>query len=155
MITQQLVSWTIPIIAATLALIGILQYFTARKQWQTMNNQAVFELFYERYEIYQELRGIADRARTGHADREMFLKTAEALEKAQFLFGQDMVAYLKQFAESLSDLECVVSEISRSQGSEVKGHLNEQRRLKNQMETFFTEGTALFSGYLRFDNKML
>jgi hypothetical protein len=149
-----LANWITASLAATVVLIGVLQYLTACKQWQTTNNQAAFDLFEERYEIYQELRDIADRARAGHADREMFAKTAEVLERAQFLFGQDIVTYLKQFAESLSDLECVASEIGRGQGSEVKGYLDEQRRLKNQIETFFTEGTALFSGYLRFDNKI-
>jgi hypothetical protein len=151
---QDLALWATLAVAAFVGVVGLLSLLTAQQHWRAEHNRAVFELFDERYDIYQQLRDIASMVKTGHADREMFTSATEALEKAQFLFGQDVVSYVRQFAENVRTLECVASEIGRAQGSEIKANLAEQKRLKEEIHNFFVEGTSVFSGYIRFDQKI-
>jgi len=151
---QELAMWATVGVATFVGVVGLLNLLTARQNWRADHNRAVFELFDERYDIYQQLRDVAGMVRAGHADHEMFATSVEALERAQFLFGEDVVAYIRQFAENISNLECVASEIGRAQGAEMKASLAEQRRLKDEIQRFFVEGTALFSVYIRFDHKV-
>jgi hypothetical protein len=60
------------------------------------------------------LHEVAAVVRSGEVNREMFIKAAEALERAQFLFGKEVVSYVRQFIELVSNLECVNSEIGRA-----------------------------------------
>jgi hypothetical protein len=151
---QDFALWAAVAVAMSAGIVGLLSLLTAQRIWRAEHNRAVFELFDERYSIYQQLRDIASLVKAGQADREMFVSATEALEKAQFLFGQDVVSYIRRFAENISNLECVASEIRRVQGSEIKANLAEQKRLKDEINGFFVDGTALFSGYIRFDQKV-
>jgi hypothetical protein len=148
------VLWATAAVALSVGVIGVLSLLTAQQIWRAEHNRAVFELFDERYSIYQQLRDIASLVKTGQADREMFASATEALEKSQFLFGQDVVSYIRRFAENIGNLECVASEIRRVQGSEIKANLAEQKRLKEEINGFFVDGTDLFSRYIRFDQKV-
>jgi hypothetical protein len=151
---QDFTLWVTVAVAIIIGMVGAISLITAQRIWRAEHNRAVFELFDERFSIYQQLRDIASLVKADQADREMFASATEALEKAQFLFGQDVVSYIRRFAENISDLECVASEIRRAQGSEIKANLAEQKRLKEEINGFFIDGTALFSGYIRFDQKV-
>ena len=153
--TQDLTAWLGLGIAAFVALVGLLNLLTARQQWRTANNRAVFDLFQKRYEVYQESREIVSRMTgSGKADSMMFVKAAEAAERARFLFGDDVVAYLRQFADSIRDLETFCQEQPSLQGDDMKRNLGAQRQLKNTLEEFRTKGPALFSQYICFDQKI-
>lgn len=143
------------VIAAFVAFIGWLQWRTARLQWKTTHNRAVFDQFERRYKIYKTLRKVVGLVGSGRADQELFVKAAEAAEEAQFLFGDDIVDYLKQFTNDLLLLESLVTEQRDASGSELKNNLDEQRQLKNRIEEFRTAGKALFSEYIRFDQKVI
>ncbi len=151
---QDFALWATLAVATFVGVVGLISLLTAQQHWRAEHNRAVFDLFDERYDIYQQLRDIASMVKTGHADREMFASATEALEKAQFLFGQDVVSYVRQFAENVRNLECVASEIGRAQGGEIKANLAEQKRLKEEIHNFFVEGTSMFSSYIRFDQKI-
>jgi hypothetical protein len=98
---QHLTAWLGLGVAALVAVIGLLNFLTARQQWRTANNRAVFDLFQKRYEVYQEFREIVRWVTgSGKADSMMFVKAAEAAERAQFLFGDDLVRYLRQFTDT-------------------------------------------------------
>jgi hypothetical protein len=141
-------------LAALLVFVGLLHWMAARQHSRAVHNRAVFDLFDERFDIDQQLHEIAGLVRAGQADREMFLKAVEALERAQFLFGKEVVSYVRQFTELVSNLECVTSELGRAQGVEIKAYLAEQRRLKDEVQRFFVERTRLFAAYIRFDQKI-
>jgi hypothetical protein len=151
---QEVSMWITLGIAALLVLVAILHFLAARQYSRAIHNRAAFDLFDERFDIYQQLHDVAGMVRAGQVDREMFIKAAEALERAQFLFGKEVVAYVKHFTELVSNLECVASEIKRTQGAEMKANLAEQRRIKDEVQGFFVDGTALFSAYIRFDQKI-
>jgi hypothetical protein len=142
-------------IAAVVAFIGCLQWRTARLQWKTTHNRAVFDQFERRYTIYKALREVVGAVtRSGSADQKLFVNAAEAFEEAQFLFGDDIVAYLKQFTNDLLLLESLVTEQSEANGPGLANNLKEQDRLKDRIQEFRTTGKALFSVYIRFDQKI-
>ena len=134
---------------------GFLQWRTARLQWRTANNRAVFDQFQRRYEVYQEFRDIAGMVTSsGRADLKMIVKAADAAERARFLFGNDVVAYLAQLTNDLRDLRICVSEFEGLQGAERQNNLEEQRRLKDKIEEFRTKAPTVFASYMRFEHKI-
>lgn len=152
---QHLTAWLGLGVAAFVAIIGLLNFLTARQQWRTANNLAVFDLFQKRYEVYQEFREIVRLVTgSGKADSMTFANAAEAAERAQFLFGDDLVGYLRQFTDNIRDLENYCQEQAGLQGDDLKRNLEAQRRLKNNIEGFRTKGPTLFSQYIRFDQKI-
>jgi hypothetical protein len=153
---QLLPAWLSLGVAIVVAFIGFLQWRTAREQCRTANNRAVFDLFQRRYEVYQEFRYIVG-VLTGSVpkDSKVWMKAAEAVEKAKFLFGDDVVAYLDQFRDDIRDLENCVKEIENLQGSDQQKNLEKQCRLRNSIEEFRTKGPTLFARYIRFDHKII
>jgi hypothetical protein len=143
------------VVAAFVAAIGLLQYLTARKQWRTAHNRAVLDQFERRYQIYKELREVVGSiVGSGRATQENFVKVAEAAERSKFLFGDDVVAYIDQFVRDVLELSSLVSEFEGTQGSERDANLKAQRRLKDSIEKFRTDGTTLFARYIRFADKV-
>ncbi len=70
----------------TPALQGGASIFAGRPQ------PAIYDLFDERFYIYQQLHEVAGLVRLGEAYRETFIKAGDALERAQFLFGKEIVS---------------------------------------------------------------
>ena len=114
--------------AVAVAVIGYLQFRTARLQWRTAHNRAVLDQFERRYKVYKMLRGLI-RAIQGSSDaaHEGFLKAQEAAERAQFLFGDDVVSYVNQLLRDITDLSTVIAE--RNDGMSVD-------ELKTELEGF-------------------
>lgn len=142
-------------VALFVAAIALLQYFTARKQWRTTHNRAVLDQFERRYEVYRALREIVGSITgSGRATQDNFIKAAEVAERTRFLFDDDVVTYVDQFVNDVRDLSSLVSELPGAQGAERKKNLDAQRQLKDRIEKFRTEGTALFARYIRFADKI-
>jgi hypothetical protein len=151
---EQWPGWIGVAMAAFVALIALLQWRMARAQWRTAHNRAVFDQFHERYDIYQEFRDIVGIVMaSGSSDLNVRVKAAEAAERAQFLFGDDIVTYLRQVTSDLRDLESIAQQ--RLRGADLSRNLAEQQRLKNRIEQFRTRAPNLFSAYMRFDQKKL
>jgi hypothetical protein len=152
---EHLLPWLTLGIAAFVAVIGALQFLTARKQWQTANDRAVFDQFKSRYEVYREFRDVVVKVTGGHIDQATWLKAAEAAERAQFLFGDEIILYLNQFVRELTDLQCLIAELeATTQADARKKNLEEQRRLRNKLQEFRNIGPLLFGKYIRFDRKL-
>jgi|SRR5712671_6662363 len=146
---DQLPSWISIGIATVVAFMGFLQWRTARQQWRTANNRAVFDQFQRRYEVYQEFRDIASMVTL-----KMIVKAADAAERARFLFGDDVVAHLAQLTNDVRDLQICVSEFDSLQGGERQNNLDEQRRLKDKIEEFRTRAPTVLASYMRFEHKI-
>jgi hypothetical protein len=142
-------------VAIVVAFIGFLQWRTAREQGRTANNRAAFDQFQKRYEVYQEIRDIALKVRgSRRADEKMLHEAVETSERARFLFGDDVIAYLAQFSDDVRDLAGYIAEESNLQVADRKNNLDEQRRLINRIEEFHTKGPTLFGSYIRFAHKI-
>jgi len=152
--SKDLLPWLTFGIAGFVAFIGVLQYWTARKQWQIANDRAAFDQFKNRYEVYQDMRDVVVKVVGGHISQETWMKAAEAAERAQFLFGEDVTSYLNQFVKDLTELQCLKSEQEMTKGEGRTKNIQEQRRLSNKLEEFRTAGPPLFGKYIRFDRKL-
>jgi hypothetical protein len=120
-----------------------------------VNQRTVLDFVERRYAVYQEFRETVTRVTgSGRADSALSFKAAEALERAQFLFGDDVVQYLQRFTNSVCDLECYCAEQAGLQGDDLKRNLEAQRRSKDAIEEFRSTGPALFGRYIRFDQKI-
>jgi hypothetical protein len=143
------------LVAAIVAVIAFLQYRTARQQWRTANNHAVLDQFERRYAIYTAFREvIGSIVGSSHAAHDGFIKAAEAAERAKFLFDDDVVSYVDQLVRDVSDLSNIVRERNdETHGDDLKKNVQEERRLRDRIEKFRTEGTELFARYIRFPDK--
>lgn len=143
------------LVAVFVATIGLLQYLTARKQWRTAHNRGVLDQFERRYQVYKELREVVGAiAGSSQAAHDGFIKAQEAAERAKFLFGDDVVSYVNQLVRDVTDLSSVISELKEAQGEERSAGLKAERRLRDSVEKFRTEGTELFAHYIRFADKI-
>jgi hypothetical protein len=110
-LTTELIPLINLLIAVFVAVIAGFQWRTARLQWKTTHNRAVFDLFERRYTIYKTFREVQFIViQSGQADRISVTKALAAAEEAQFLFGDDILNYIKKFTEDLTLLECLAAE---------------------------------------------
>ena len=82
-------------------------------------------------------------------------KVAEALEKARFFFGIEVIQYLERFVEAVRDLNCYGQEATATQNATEKSDaLKKSQEAKNKIERFREDAPALFAPYMRLDQKM-
>jgi hypothetical protein len=142
-------------VATVVAVIGFLQWRTARLQWLAAHNRAAFDLFNKRYEIFLVFRTVvAAVVAKGRVGPELEIKAGEALEEARFLFGKDVMSYLDGFKSDMTSLNVRVAEIESAQGPDRTTNLAQQRFFKNKIEAFRTTGIDLFAQYIQFDQKI-
>jgi len=147
---MQILQWIVA--AGTAVFVATIGYF----QWRTAQQKVVLELFDRRHEIYREIReAVARITGSGRADLDIEIKVAEALERARFFFGIEVIRYLEQFVEAVRDLNCYGQEATATQNAiEKSGALKKSREAKNKIERFREDAPALFAPYMRLDQKM-
>jgi len=145
-------------VATFVALIGLLQFLTAREQARTANNRAVLDLFEKRYAVYEGIRSVVGKVLThGSANMQkmqVFMEAAVVAEKAKFLFKEDINGYLKQFLDDLTRLECLESERKTLQHDGEQKNLNSQQQIRDRIALFYKDGAQRFAPYIRFDHKL-
>jgi hypothetical protein len=86
-----------PAIAALAIVIGVMQ-------WRTAHQRAVLDLFEKRFALYQELRTVVGQViAQGHVGMDTTIDFLRAADKAQFLFGPEVTAYLNSVHKLLSE----------------------------------------------------
>jgi len=109
---MQILQWIVA--AGTAVFVATIGYF----QWRTAQQKVVLELFDRRHEIYREIReAVARITGSGRADLDIEIKVAEALERARFFFGIEVIRYLEQFVEAVRDLNCYGQEATATQNA--------------------------------------
>src|SRR6266849_6784919 len=109
---MQILQWIVA--AGTTVFVAVIGYF----QWRTAQQKVVLELFDRRHGIYREIReAVARITGSGRAEQDIEIKVAEALEKARFFFGTEVIFYLEQFMNAVRDLNCYAAEATAAQDS--------------------------------------
>jgi len=153
---SQLPIWISVGIGGLVAIVAFLQFRTVREQWRVTHNQLILDQFERRYEVYQTVREIVARVQeTEGAEEVDFVKSAEAAEKAQFLFGDDVCTYLEKFRDTVRNLQNLIAELEPLQGDDRLKNLRQQEEVRDRISEFRTRGVALFSQYIRFDQKIV
>jgi hypothetical protein len=102
----QLPEWVLYLQALSTPAIAVLAAVIGFMQWRTAHQRAVLDLFEKRYELYSAVRSVITEVLTqGRADHKLQFDYLRAIERAHFLFGPEVTAYLdslyKQRGESL------------------------------------------------------
>jgi hypothetical protein len=122
-------------------------------QWRTAQQKAVLDLFARREAIYQVIREavstVANNASGFDPEREMeFLR---AKERAYFFFGDDVVDYLKQLWDDITQVQAADTELKDQQDRAARTELNSKRRAAmDRITHFYQTGQPLFAKYMRF-----
>jgi hypothetical protein len=139
----------VPTIALLAAVIG---YF----QWKTAQQKVVLDLFDRRMETYTSLRSVVAMVMgsSGAATNENSFKFLEALDRAQFLFGSEVIEYLKKLDAAINEIRMSVAErIDLASGPEREANIARERAGREMVASFYTTFQSLVSPYLRMDQK--
>jgi hypothetical protein len=138
------------IIAAVTAIFVALVAFL---QWRTAQQKAVLDLFERRHSIYETVRNaVATIIRDSNGfDQACEAELVQAMGRAYFFFGDDVVSYLERLWKAITDVRQADAELKDRSARTALGAAAEKRRAAiDRITAFYTEGKPLFSKYMRF-----
>ena len=144
---MQFAQWIIPAVTAIFVLL------VAFLQWRTAQQKAVLDLFERRHSIYETVRKAVEtivRDSNGF-DQAREAELAQAVGRAYFFFGDDVVRYLERLQEAIINVrEADTGLKGRSAHAALEETAEKRRAAMNQIAAFYAEGNPLFSKYMRF-----
>ena len=94
--------------AITTLIIGIFAGYIAWRQWRTSQDRLALDLFERRFQVFQELtRTIAAAFQKANVQISDPASFDAATEKARYLFGAEVHAYLKQVRPKLINIHAI------------------------------------------------
>jgi hypothetical protein len=131
------------------ALVGYFQYRTARIKF-------ALELFERRYETYMVVRkAVGQVTAKGTLDSATETELGEAISKAYFFFGNDLVKYLAKLQDDFANVVMYTAETNGVTDTEERKHLIQNARAaKDRIFAFYKEGKPLFGKYMRFKERI-
>lgn len=128
-----------------------LQAEVAKRNWQTSNERVVLELFERRLAIFEGIRHVVAKIMTsgqpGNAEEREYL---EAIDRAPFYFGPEVVQYLERIRIVIIDIEASNSAIKLHDPSGPKLHHDRMIELSG----FYREAPKLFGPYIQAHQKV-
>jgi hypothetical protein len=141
---QLLQGLAVPAIALFAATIGLLQWYTAHRR-------EMLTLFDRRIEIYSDIRTIIDQiTASGKCTYETNFDYLRAIDRAAFLFGEDVNAYLERLRVRLHNLCYYESMMETDQRQEM---ISKKDALLPKVLDFYTEFPPLIEPYVRMDQR--
>jgi len=143
----QVVQWTIAAITAIFVAV------VAFLQWRTAQQKAVLDLFDRRRAIYETVRKAVETmtSNSNAFDQGREIEFMDAMERAYFFFGDDVVAYLDRLWKAISEVRDADGMMKQNPVLNALGKLSEQRTAALKRVTkFHDEGKPLFARYMRF-----
>jgi hypothetical protein len=129
---------------------GIAAWISYR-QWKVSAYKYRFELFEKRYHIYSVLQNVyGELLQEDKISGETYSKLAVAANEAQFLFGDDVAKYLREFQERIFEKRRLERKMSRKLSDAEFDKLGEQadqnwKSIDEQMNA----AAMLFAKYLK------
>jgi hypothetical protein len=109
---------------ATLA-VAVLGFVVAWAQWTAARSALILNLFEHRREAYSAFRGpVAQAIREGRADTALWAEFVTVIDQAQFLFGREVLEFIKDHSLVLNDMGLATSMLSADR------HLSHEERAK-------------------------
>ena len=133
---METIQWLTVIIAAFVALIGFLQYLTARQK-------AVLDLFDKRFKIYETVKTCVDQVsiNPNRFDNERQKEFLKAVNEAYFFFDDDVNSYLERLRQDL----LTVYDTTRFEATTA-----DREEAISRISKFAEDGQPLFAKYMRF-----
>lgn len=142
---------------ATVA-IGALALVIALGQWLTARSKLVLDLFEHRLKIYSDLRKpIAHVMTHASSDMENLIEFDRACDRAEFLFGKEVVDYLARLRKALIDLAMAEEMLKANNlpGDQRSQYVDHKHRNFRFICEFYEEFPRLIAPYVRMDQKLV
>ena len=129
------------------AVTAIFLALVAFLQWRTAHQKAVLDLFERRHSIYETVRkGVGMMIRNSNGfDQACEAEFAQAMGRAYFFFGDDVVGYLEQLWKAITDVREADTVLrDRSAHAALGATAEKSRKAMNRITAFYTEGRPLW-----------
>ena len=142
-----------PYLATAVALLAAV---IAWAQWHTARSKLVLDLFNQRMEVYEGVSAVMRKMmRAGTATTEDIVELAGPQDRAGFLFGDDVVGYLKRLQKDLAQLGYCRTVLTQLKGDEEyqKAVESEHRIMVGTVGKFYADFGRLLRPYMRMHHK--
>jgi hypothetical protein len=140
---------------ATLA-VALLGFAVAWGQWTTTRSKLILDLFERRREVYSDLLGpIADAVRTTRPEAKTLGEFVRILDRAQFLFGRDVLDYIDKYRHVLHRMVFAAAMLASEHMSDEnrKKYFRMQQDALTEFNGFYTNLAKLMIPYMLMDQK--
>jgi hypothetical protein len=148
--------WMLVLQALAVPAIGLLAAVIGYFQWKTAQQKVLLDLFDRRMATYTALREIVARVRASSsaATPDNSFKFLEALDRADFLFGAEVIEHLQKIREAIHDIHDMAAEQKDLQpGPELTANVARERAARQVVGSFYTTFQALVRPYIRMHQK--
>ncbi len=138
------------------AMIGALGLLIAFRQWRTAHDKVRLDLFDRRLAIYETFVNAGSMVFYGTAKKgdEPIMDLFQAMGRAQFLFGPELIAHLQQFHDKVLLLNKLQNQWKRAETEEAQAALDDELEKANgQLEAAFEGFEVPFFPYLSLTQK--
>jgi hypothetical protein len=149
--------WMLVLQALAVPAIGLLAAVIGYFQWKTAQQKVLLDLFDRRMATYTALREIVAkvRASSSAATPENSFKFLEALDRAEFLFGAEVIEHLHEIREAIHDIDDTITERKDLQPSpELNANVARERAAREVVGSFYTSFQPLVRPYIRMHQKL-
>ena len=135
--------------------IALLAAAVAWAQWHTARSKLALDLFIQRMDVRNGLISVIGSVmRNGTATTQDVIEFSGPQDKARFLFGDDVNAYLQEIHKTLANLGLCRSILSLNKGDEEYQRMVElEARSMRRVATFYDDLGKLLEPYMRMDHK--
>jgi hypothetical protein len=122
-------------------------------QWRTAQQKAVLDLFDRRHGIYEIVRkAVSTMTSDSNAfDQGQEIEFMQAMERAYFFFGDDVVNYLQQLWSAIKDVRDADKEIANLKDpTALRAAVAKSEAGLSCVAQFHKTGKPLFARYMRF-----
>ena len=144
---MQIIQWFIAVTTAIFVAV------VAFLQWRTAQQKAALDLFDRRYAIYEIVRKAVETmtSNSNAFDLEREVEFMQAMERAYFFFGDDVVSYLERLWGAILDVRDVDKEFPDTKDPAMLHEALGKRSAHMSFIAKFHEiGNPVFGKYMRF-----
>jgi hypothetical protein len=148
--------WMLVLQALAVPAIGLLAAVIGYFQWKTAQQKVLLDLFDRRMATYTALREIVAMvmASSSAATPDKSFKFLEALDRAEFLFGEKVIDHLQKIRQAIYDIHDMAAERKDLQpGPELIANVAKERAAREVVGSFYTTFQALVRPYIRMHQK--
>jgi hypothetical protein len=127
----------------------------AERNWQTVNEKIVLDLFERRIAIFEGIRAVvSDVLRTGQPTQQEYFQYLKAIDKAPYYFGPEVTEYLETLRHLISELELDHSIISNFYDPARTERIKGRTTRMTELSQFYETSKHLFGPYIQAHQKV-
>jgi hypothetical protein len=146
-------NWVLYLQALSTPAIAILAAVIGFMQWRTAHQRSVLDLFEKRFDAYSRLREVIAQVLTqGTVSPQTAMDFLRATDKAQFLFGPEVTAYLNIVYKLLVD-HGYAEDMMKAGGPEHMMAVEKKYAASREISKFYEQSLSLVQPYMRMHQK--